>query len=620
MGFDSGKPVSGAADAPERRCGQRRFGFPVRLGGRGAWSTLLAVSQLSRRRGRWRGSVHAACVVALLAGHSKADAGDVSSDTQPERAGETRDWLDLWQDESIPAPDEARIDRWAAQRGWQAARRLLEASRRAEINENPRLCLQLVRALHQHSGGPLREEVVAALGEFFQPSNARSQPAQGELRHFVRGSAALALAASQHPRALRLLLVAARAENETDPTATYLARAALEAHPPGAAAKQSLEFLKLSSDRPLAEPHAKGSASADPSEWPPASDPQSGFARALRTLNVASTDATLQSGGWWKGALESGPSPWPLRTLTILSLRHENLIPLLLERAQIALGDAAPVIRAAAAFAFAVHEPDRAAAFLKSTDTAVRVAALRQAHSGILARQARAALRKDVRGPFSISLEAGVSPADLPTRALWAGLAAPTEDAPWRAILAERALGSERTPIGPDASQLTQWFSSDIPRERSAVAWGLGSSNDPAAAGVLVRAYRTEPSPVVRRAIVRALARKKGTGVERQLLEIQQLDPDPLCRAAATNGQRQLWVLQQRYAIALVAPSPPSDKTAAPEVRWSTVAGRPLNLQPDADGFVGVVGLDFFACENEPNPALATEADCRKALAGKHGK
>ena len=68
---------------------------------------------------------------------------------------------------------------------------------------------------------------------------------------------------------------------------------------------------------------------------------------------------------------------------------------------------------------------------------------------------------------------------------------------------------------------------------RAHVALGLGKSKEPSAIGLLERAYRFEPDPAVRRAIVGALGQRPEPARKRLLWLAATLEPDSEAREAA---------------------------------------------------------------------------------------
>lgn len=113
----------------------------------------------------------------------------------------------------------------------------------------------------------------------------------------------------------------------------------------------------------------------------------------------------------------------------------------------------------------------------------------------------------------------------LMTAALSEGVCAP---------LAAEALATRDSSELRDSLRRLLW--SPHPLMRAAVARGLALSLEPSASGVLVARFAREHEPRVRRAIVRALARRKSSLGRQLLLDAARLDPDALVRNLAQRG------------------------------------------------------------------------------------
>lgn len=141
-------------------------------------------------------------------------------------------------------------------------------------------------------------------------------------------------------------------------------------------------------------------------------------------------------------------------------------------------------------------------------------------------------------------------------------------------------------------SRLSALLSSTDPRLRAHVALGLAASPEPSAAGRLVDAYGFEPEAVVRRVIVRALARRSEPVREATLAQAAALDPDRAARSlahAALTG-RALPTLAQGEMVGwlhVVA----EDSAAQVALSWERPDGLALVVVPDADGGLLVAGL-----------------------------
>jgi hypothetical protein len=138
-----------------------------------------------------------------------------------------------------------------------------------------------------------------------------------------------------------------------------------------------------------------------------------------------------------------------------------------------------------------------------------------------------------------------------------------------------------RGPARPGAiEQLDHWLGSDSPHVRSAAVRGLAISKSTSALGLLVKAYRRELDPRVRRAICQSLAPHRAS-LPRLIEQISELDPDSDCRSLIL--------------------SLPLLKGAGFFVGWSKEDhlwatdrfARQVPLIPAVDGFVGIVDNSF---------------------------
>jgi HEAT repeat protein len=122
----------------------------------------------------------------------------------------------------------------------------------------------------------------------------------------------------------------------------------------------------------------------------------------------------------------------------------------------------------------------------------------------------------------------------VPTTALVTRTLSAEADAP----LAAMALAARADPA--DREQVVALFTSSDPLLRAHVARGLGRSRDPEATGQLVDAYPFEADPLVRRAIVLALAERTqdaNAPARRSVLRTAlRLDPDETVRDAAARA------------------------------------------------------------------------------------
>jgi HEAT repeat protein len=251
----------------------------------------------------------------------------------------------------------------------------------------------------------------------------------------------------------------------------------------------------------------------------------------------------------------------------------EALVALGQRALEASLGDPDPRVRAAAAMGAAAHLDGRTSASLA----------------------ARTAVETDpaARATMAIGLAQADAPAVLPTSSLVDRLAAGGSDAPLAALALARRPSVE---AGPDAEAL---LASHDALVRSHAARGLGSSETPEATGRLAAAYEFEADPVVRRALVDALAarpRPLGPWGEAALALAAQLDPDRSARAAAARA------LQGEA---------PGRSARLPEVAWVTLVAAEHAVLPaggtamlvDSDGFAWPVAFDEDGIALEPGVA-----------------
>lgn len=246
--------------------------------------------------------------------------------------------------------------------------------------------------------------------------------------------------------------------------------------------------------------------------------------------------------------------------------------------------------RAVGAFGLSLLDPDRIEGLLLSPHAEVIQAVARAApFVGAAPRLAPALSRAPpgaTRTQLAIVLIDPRAQEDVPTRVLLSlidegGPAAPLslyalaarDPARFRARL--RALGQAPDPL---------W--------RSHVALGLGESRQPGALALLEAAYRFEPDPVVRRAVIRAVARHPERARQRVLGLAARLDPDDATRNLArlalgktlpsvfSTGQGTLWLKLERGD---------DHRTAAAVV--SVAGGLALPVLADPEGVVALSGL-----------------------------
>lgn len=107
------------------------------------------------------------------------------------------------------------------------------------------------------------------------------------------------------------------------------------------------------------------------------------------------------------------------------------------------------------------------------------------------------------------------------------------------APLAARALPQRDD--GTIRTRVKGWLDGPDAVVRAHVVLGLGVDDTPSNAALLVRSYRREVEPIVRRAAIRALSRHRAGGRERVLEDARDLDPDREVRSlarAAIAGRR----------------------------------------------------------------------------------
>jgi hypothetical protein len=133
------------------------------------------------------------------------------------------------------------------------------------------------------------------------------------------------------------------------------------------------------------------------------------------------------------------------------------------------------------------------------------------------------------------------------------------------------AMALARRDSGPFRGRVERLLAGTDPVVRSHVAFGLAYSPKADAASLLTGAYRFEPEPAVRRALVRALS-VRSEPVRSSTLELaRELDPDPAVRVTASAALRNV----------RLAPTPAATRGA---VAW-------LSLQPNAQVEASAVAL-----------------------------
>lgn len=253
-----------------------------------------------------------------------------------------------------------------------------------------------------------------------------------------------------------------------------------------------------------------------------------------------------------------------------------------------------PADRAAAAFAWAVLEPDRSSELLSSQDPVVVRAAARTLLTTGFAELACERLARETneltRSALALCLADDVAALKVPNRVLEALLE--TSDA--AAPLAARALAArDSARLRPRIEHL---LASSDAIVRAHVASGLGLSQEPSAVGLLTRTYMNELDPRVRRAIVIALSTRHEPGRSRALALAAALDPDDETRELARQAlvPQQLWAFVAGKGTAWVEVQEPLGDEA---VTVAAPGGLTLPSALDPDGFAGLSGLPFGSFE-----------------------
>jgi hypothetical protein len=307
-----------------------------------------------------------------------------------------------------------------------------------------------------------------------------------------------------------------------------------------------------------------------------------------------------------------------LRACTVRQLILGEAIGGTREAAERLLAPGSPAAdRGAAAAALAVLEPARIDAFLRSRDEALVSATAGlipllsdAAASGITARLGAAPDR--MRPALALAMAIGradeqVDDATLSELVDRGGAAAP---------LATRALAardSSRNRDGVDALLASgdRWI-------RANAALGLGRSAEADAAGRLALAYRFETDERVRRAIVRALSRRKESTRLRTLSLARELDPDEGVRALARYGERDALPEPSRgdgVAFLPVAGNGVASLAAIAAVEMPSGLVLPGVTAPD--GLVVLGGLPEGAVVVRVAPAEEADNAKRRGVSGK---
>lgn len=246
--------------------------------------------------------------------------------------------------------------------------------------------------------------------------------------------------------------------------------------------------------------------------------------------------------------------------------------------------------RAVAAFGLALGGAERASKLLAHRDPVVVQAAARGAVDSGAAAEAgrRLALARPgpTRSQLALSLVHAAARALVPTRVLLELVAEGGPGAPV-ALFALGERDSEAT-----RPRIVEHLSSPDPELRSHAAFGLGTSSQPDALGLLDGAYRFEVDPSVRHAVVLGLSLRAESARRRTLELAARLDPSERVRTLArlalsglrpspfTPGVGTVWVQ-------LGGPNWPGKMAAKIELP----SGLVVPLLADPDGVAALAGL-----------------------------
>jgi hypothetical protein len=263
----------------------------------------------------------------------------------------------------------------------------------------------------------------------------------------------------------------------------------------------------------------------------------------------------------------------------------------LAEALEVLLRSSEAADRAAAAWALALGDSDRAVELLASRDAAVVRAAARAALDPKVAVAAAARLGKEPDGTtqaaLALALAVSVAADRVPTQLLIELFESSGPAAP----LAARALASRNTAdLFP---RIEAMLESVDELSRAHAALGLGNSDSPRALAWLVRTYRFETSAEVRRAVVMAASQRSELARRNLLRLAATLDPDVAVRQAARRalaGERlDPLATGASGAWITLAPNTPASLDSA--------AGRPLIMQtPGGVAFPVVTDPDGVMC------------------------
>lgn len=499
-----------------------------------------------------------------------------------------------------------------------ASRRLVQLSMQHGVLNSPTRRLALVRALAKHESRLAQNEgvhleVLRALIRLFVSEDETHQEGvephleSGVLRHLIRGSAAMALARSQHPLALKKLIATALSGGQLDPVGARLAVTALRSlepeslHTPPLArlfSAEAIDRITRPSDgersismedlTPVslietaqAESSARRKRPDDQtvdSEDPPSFQDLLFHLKRSVTLPRAFTRVRA-----WEAAYEKD-SVWTLRTLALLGTRLETrVLSWGRKRALEATRASSEVERSAGAWCVATIAPDAVADLLEKNDGVITRAILRQASEGEVAETVAAFLKKrkiDSKAAhlaFRMVLQDPERWSNFSTKSLREYQS--EHGAAVLAALASR-LRSAEPGLGPNIIAARSWLNSPSGEIRSAAALGLSHASESSALGLLFWAYLKESNPLARRAIVASIARTP-LAKSPEFLDLLAIDPETGCRALLNESEeRNSTGLYLGWSVR----------------RTATVTdreGRAFQLAPAPDGFVGIVRSSF---------------------------
>lgn len=508
-----------------------------------------------------------------------------------------------------------------------ASRRLVELSGQHTVLNNPTWRLSLIRALARHERHrtrveSIRLEILRALISLVDAEETITEDGtvldleRGAWRHLARGTAAMALARSRHPLALKKLLALALGGDQMDPVGAQVALSALRSLPKSAL--QTKELLRLfpaeairkisDPDSVLELPHFHGTRVSTEAFTPKTlvlaskgSEPAPTKPRTESTISESSADflsfeamiallhqeaslpRTFAHVKSWEQALKEDPA-WTLRALALLGTQLEAPVLAWGKRTALAATRAtSKVERSAGAWCSAALAPDSVRELLARNDPVITRAVLRQASDGEVSQTVAAFLHQDrLKGDEkNLALSMVLQDPNRWPEFSTSFLRAQEEEhsGAGRAALSSR-LRAQGPGLGPDVESVRNWLNSATPEVRGAVAFGLGEAPSGPAQGLLFWAYRKESHPQTRRAIVASIE-KTPLAKNPDFRELLAIDPDERCRAFLSGGAKS--------------------KGLGMHIGWASRRttevtdgeGRILEVAPAPDGFVGIVRSSF---------------------------